>query len=340
MLARETVNTSMFPLEDLYTLSSLSRFQRFLNILFFRLFGYIPYFKNKAEGSNIRILHVHFGNHGVKSLGLKKKLGIPMVCSFYGADAFKLPVHARYKTAYGHLFEGADRILVLGKYMQAELMRLGCPEAKINIHHLGIDCEAIRFEKRDARINRSMTFLFASSFVEKKGIDTAMEAFSLLRDKYDFSIEIIGNGPLKDKIVDIITKNGIADRVKFHGYQPYEFFINLCYQCDIFVQASKTSRLNDKEGTPMSIVDAMATGMPVIATHHSDIPEIVIDSETGFLARENDVEDLKQAIEKIMNCREIDRLSFNSRQHIEREFNAKIQAGKLETIYLDLIEKH
>jgi colanic acid/amylovoran biosynthesis glycosyltransferase len=150
-------------------------------------------------------------------------------------------------------------------------------------------------------------------------------------------LDIIGDGPLKNAILKEIEGSGIKERITLHGYKPYSYFIDQAYACDIFIQASRTTGENNKEGTPMAIVDAMATGMAVISTRHSDIPEIVLDGENGYLAEENNLESLVACIGRILeNPDEIERFSAKGRAWVEKEFDAKKQTRILEDYYLEL----
>jgi len=334
VLSRKKENLQLFPVQNLYSLQDLGKIRQYAEIAYFRTFGYFLFFKNICKKHNTQILHIHFGYQGAKSVGLKKKLNIPMICSFYGDDAFAY----RHQHKYNELFKNADKILVLGKYMKTWLVKLGCPEHKLQIHHLGIDIDKLRFVNRQVKKDSPIRFLIASSFLPKKGIDLAIKALATFNDQYNFTLDIIGDGPLKAGILEEIDKGGLKDRVTLHGYKPYDYFINLAYECQVFIQASRTTGNNDKEGTPMAIVDTMATGMAVVSTHHSDIPEIVIDGETGYLAEENNLESLTQCIRKIFEQPEkIGQFSAAGRKWIEQEFDAKKQTLKLEEYYAELV---
>jgi colanic acid/amylovoran biosynthesis glycosyltransferase len=335
VLTRKRENLSLFPITPLYNLEDVGGLRGYAEILFFRIFGYFWFFRNACVKEKVSILHVHFGNQGVKMLGLKKKLGIPMICSFYGADAFARP--GKMARQYERLFKEVDRILVLGPYMRDEIIRQGCDEGKIRIHHIGIELDKIAFVRRSTGKGATIRFLIVSSFVEKKGIELAIEALSAFTDRFDFLLDIIGDGPLRGKVLQAIAASGLRDRITLHGYQPYEYFINFAYQCDVLIQASRTGSNNDKEGTPMAIVDAMATGMAVISTWHSDIPEIVTDGEDGYLAGEDDLGSLKECIGRILT--EPDRigdLGAHGRKKVEEQFDAVKQAAKLEGYYAEL----
>jgi colanic acid/amylovoran biosynthesis glycosyltransferase len=336
--SRKKQNLNLFPISNLHSLDDFGRIRQYLEIFKFKLLGHFVFMKNNCKVNQVQILHVHFGYHGVKMIGLKRNLNIPMICSFYGDDAFYHPYVGSTMKKYTLLFKEASKILVLGPYMKAQLVKLGCDENKILIHHLGIDSDKIRFEKRAIKKGEKMRFLLASSFVGKKGIDIAIQALAKFKVSHEFSVDIIGDGPLKNEILEVIVRCGMEDRIKLHGYQPYSYLINLAYSCDVFIQASRTMKDNRKEGTPMSIVDAMATGMPVLSTTHSDIPEIVKDGLHGYLAEENSIVSLEACIQKLFNEPEkIEVFSVNARQWVEKEFNAKVQADRLEQCYTDVL---
>jgi colanic acid/amylovoran biosynthesis glycosyltransferase len=337
-LSRKKQNLSQFPISSHYSLDDLGRSRQVAEIFLFRILGYFPFFKSTCRYHNAQILHAHFGYHGVKSVGLKRKLGIPMVCSFYGDDAFSRPHVGQTKKQYRYLFRQADRILVLGPYMRSHLIGLGCNTEKISILHLGIDVDKIRFERRSLLPGAKVRFLVVSSFVEKKGIDIAIKALAKLKNEANFSLDIIGDGQLKSKILTLVEQSGLQERITFHGYKPYSYFIELAYRCDVFIQASRTGSGNSKEGTPMAIVDAMATGMPVVSTRHSDIPEIVRENETGYLAEENSIDSLVECLRMVFsNPEKMEKFSLNGRSWIEKEFNARIQTQKLEECYEQLL---
>lgn len=338
LISRYTSNNKLFPFEPIYSLKKNGKIFFWLNIFISKIIGFIPFFYFIGRKENGKILHVHFGYHGIKLMHLKKALGIPMVCSFYGTDAFRFPfLSKRNLKNLKLLFTNTNIILALGPYMKKSLIKLGCPADKIIIHHLGIEINKIEFRKRLLTEDRPIRFLMASSFVDKKGIDIVLKALSVIKTNFDFTLDIIGDGVLRDQILSLIDDLKLGENITFHGYKPYDFLISLSYECDVFLQASRTIKENDKEGTPMVIVDMMATGMPVISTKHSDIPEIIDDGINGYLAEENDVDSFKNKIlELIANKGEIQNMSEKCRKKVETEFCSEKQKTKLEKLYLSL----
>ena len=334
VLTRKKSNENFFPYGKIKSLSDLFILEQYLNIGISKITGVIPFFSKAASEIKPDIQYFHLGNIAYKLLPLKRKLGIPGLLSFYGADAYLYPTQKKNLKKLLLVFKDMDKILVLGPAMQHELKRLGCPEQKIEILHLGIDTDKIAFAEKVFPLNRPLKFLLASSFVEKKGIDITLTALERIKQRFDFSVEIIGDGPLRSNILEIVRKTGLHDRVIFHGYKPYAFILEKAHECDVFLQASRTASNNDKEGTPMVLVDVMAAGMPVISTRHSDIPEIVIDNYNGYLAEENDVESFTASLMKLVdNAEHFNNLSNHCRSHAIEQFNIFRQVERLESIY-------
>lgn len=341
MLTRRTKNFEEFTIDKIINLSNLNKFEYIFNFIFFKLRGFFPIFLSKCRQSDVKILHVHFGYHGIKSIQLKRHLKVPMICSFYGNDVYKKNKKNNYLKNLKQLFEKVDKVLVLGPYMRNTLIDMGCPENKIKIHHLGVDVEKIKFKIRNFKKIETLRFLITSSFIEKKGIDIALKALKIVKEKTDFRLDIIGDGPLRANLIQLVNDLGLKDQVVFHGYQNYTYFIDLAYYCHIFLQASKTALNGDKEGTPMALVDAMATGLPIISTFHSDIPEIVEVGKNGYLAEENNVMDFAENIYKLLNdINNLDNYSENARKYVEKNFNSSIEIKKLESLYTELINKN
>ncbi|MBN1415296.1 MAG: glycosyltransferase [Bacteroidales bacterium] len=334
VLARKKINRKSFPFEKIKALDDLSLGKQLYHIGISKITRVIPFFLKAAQQIRPDIVHFHLGNIAYKSLPLKRKLAIPGVLSFYGADAYLYPERKRNRRRLSVVYRDMDKILVLGPAMQNQMKLLGCPENKLEIFHLGIDVDKNPFTEKIFPQNRPLKFLLASNFVEKKGMDITLYALEQIKKHIDFEIEIIGDGTLRPDILNIIRKTGLEDRTKLHGYKPYTFVLEKACECDVFLQASRTASNGDKEGTPMVFVDVMAAGMPVISTYHSDIPEIVREGFNGYLAEENNIDSFAACLLKLIeNKSDFHSLSVNSRSHVKEHFNIFVQAKRLESIY-------
>jgi len=307
----------------------------------------IQYFSSILKKRQTVLLHSHFGDEGYGNLNLKKKLKIPMITSFYGYDVSRLTKKPIWRYRYGRLFSKGELFLAEGNFMKQSLINLGCQEEKIIVQHLGIDLEKIKFKPRKIGGDGKVKILIASSFREKKGIPYALEAFGKTnRIHKNLELKIIGDSgdepkeeAEKRKVFDIIKKYNLIDSVKLLGFQPHSVFIQEVYKSHIFLSPSVHASDGDTEGgVPVSIIEASASGMPVVSTFHCDIPEVVIDGKSGNLVQERDVSSLAECMEYLITHPEKwEYMGRRGRQNIEKEYNISIQVQKLEDIYFKLL---
>jgi glycosyltransferase involved in cell wall biosynthesis len=136
-------------------------------------------------------------------------------------------------------------------------------------------------------------FLSVGRLVEKKGGILTLVAFHQVLQKHpDATLTIIGDGPFGEIYRQYCRGVGLLDSVNFLGAQPHEVVAKEMAKARCFVQHSVTSENNDHEGTPVAIIEAQVSGLPVVATTHAGIPEAVIDGKTGFLVEEFDVDSM------------------------------------------------
>jgi len=297
------------------------------------------------------LVHTHFGTSGYSFLKIKKLFGIPLITTFYGFDLSLLPnQHPEWKGKYKNLFRGGELFLTEGNHMKKCLVDLGCPEEKIIVQHLGIDLEAIKFVPRKLEKDEGIRILISASFREKKGISYAVEAFGKVKQSHPelrLKLTIIGDsggsttGEIeKKKILDIIKKYNLKDYVDMLGYQLYPVFLRELYKHHIFLHPSIHASDGDTEGgAPVSIIEASASGMPILSTMHCDIPEGVKNGESGYLVPERDIGALTERLEFLVYNPEIwAKMGKLGRGHIEKNYDTKKQVKKLEEIYSKILK--
>jgi len=199
-----------------------------------------------------------------------------------------------------------------------------------------VDKRFVEYKKRRTKgKNEKLRFLQVSNFVEKKGHKFTLKAFYEAKKLYpNTELLLVGDGPLRVEAENLANNLGLDSDVIFLGEKPQNEVPSLMYDSDIFVHHSVTGRDDDQEGIPTVIMEAMATGMPVISTYHSGIPELVINGKTGFLVQERDVDAFwKKMIELCKNGALRKRFGVEGRRRIEEKFNIDIQNMKLEEIY-------
>jgi colanic acid/amylovoran biosynthesis glycosyltransferase len=232
-----------------------------------------------------RVLHSHFGYVAAADMALADALQVPWLVSFYGADVYQLGYQERWRETYASMFERVTKVLALGPAMAARLEKLGCPSDKLEVHLLGIDAAGLPFGPRTLGAGEPLRLLFAGTFREKKGIEYAVQGAARAR-RAGVPLELHLVGGAMGKPGDLATERavtrqirdlGIEDIVRRHGFLPFSSLVELAMRSHVFVAPSVTATDGDSEGTPFVLQQMMATGMPVIATEHSDIPFLLGD---------------------------------------------------------------
>jgi colanic acid/amylovoran biosynthesis glycosyltransferase len=344
VLCRTTQNLDLFPVKTLYSLQSGSPIGYAVNRVLRELIGYDVLFRPIMHREHPKLIHAHFGHMGYYALPLARARGIPLVVTFYGYDLSRTPhQQSRWRRRYQRLFVQGTLFTVEGNFMRQQLVELGCPPEKAVVQHLGVDLRQLAFRARQIGSEGLVRVLVSGTFTEKKGIPYAVEAFARVRQVHDYvRLTLVGDArkfpeeqAIKQQIYDIVRRYQVEDSVAFLGYQPYPGFLELLYQHDILLSPSVQARSGDNEGgAPVTIIEASATGMPVLATTHCDIPEVILDGESGFLVEERDVEALAERLEFLTARPELwPKMGRAGRRHVEQEYDLDKQVAALEELY-------
>ena len=314
--------------------------------------GYYPGLRLFLLLDRPALLHAHFGPSGTRMMRLAEAEGIPLVTSFYGYDVGMLPSKwPECRELYRRLFERGRLFLAEGPFMAERLKELGCPEDKLTVHRLGVDLEAVRWEPRLPGEDGEVRLLIAASFREKKGIPLAIRAFALAqrrRPSLKMRLSVVGDSPgfpeteqEKRRILEEVESSGCGDRVEMLGYCDRRGFLEQLYRNHIFLSPSITARDGDSEGgAPVAIIEASASGMPVLSTFHCDIPQVVLHGTSGLLSREGDVEELAANLEELaLNPHRWEEMGRRGRSHVEERFDLDRQARGLEALYDEVLSE-
>jgi colanic acid/amylovoran biosynthesis glycosyltransferase len=285
------------------------------------------WFRRRSLKSN-DILFSHYGTRGFHDLGLCKK----HITRFYGFDLNRIiNDNPAWTSRYSKLFEKCDLFIAEGPFMKKQLEEKGCDSGKIYINSLG--CSRLDMAYRVRKYDEGkMKFLIASSFSERKGIIYALQALGNLKQKNqlkNFSIDIVGDNPdqqksnlkYKEQIFKTIREHSLEENIKWHGFMPLESLHAVALNMHILLHPSVWAMDGDSEGGyPIVIPELMATGLPVIATDHCDIPEVV-NERNGRICREKNISDLESAILECMQPGVLQQLSKGARQTAIENFD-------------------
>jgi len=281
------------------------------------------------------LVHIYFGHTGVHLLPFIEKSGIPTLVSFHGADVMPRPDRPGYLDQLRRLLQVIPLALARSESLAARLRDLGCPPEKIRLNRTGIPLDQYSVTDRSQRPARPVRFVQACRLIEKKGLRTTIEAFAQVRRAFpESSLAIAGDGPLRGELQDLVARLGLAANLHFTGFLNQTALRELYAYSDIFVHPSEITAGSDQEGVPNSLLEAMATGLPVVATRHGGIPEAVTHGEEGFLVAEKDTASLAESMLALAadpNLRH--RLGNSAAASVRKTFEQSAQIAVLESYY-------
>ncbi len=192
----------------------------------------------------------------------------------------------------------------------------------------GVDLDLYKTEDRDWSFPR---LLSVGRLVYQKGLDLAMRALAGLKD-LEWEWHIAGDGPQKENLKSLASELGILDRLTFLGWQSREQLIQRYKKSNLFLFPSR------HEGMPNAVLEAMASGLPVIAARIAGNEELVIDSKTGFLFPSEDGVLLRNALKKILNDATLRKqMGAASRLQAEKHYSWE-NTGKQYALLLDKVK--
>jgi len=290
-------------------------------------------------GKKFDIIHCHFGPNGIIGAYLKEGgINSKLITTFHGYD-MSMFISNHGEDIYKILFLKGDLFMPISEHWKKKLIEMGCEEGKIIVHRMGIDVEKFEFSER--RKTGTIKILSVGRLVEKKGHEYAIKALAKVVNKNgkDIIYRIVGDGPLKDKLMSLAEELRIEDCVKFMGNVEDEELLKLYKESHIFILPSVTASDGDQEGIPVVFMEAQAMGLPVISTYHSGIPEVVIDGKSGFLVPEKDVDALAEKMEFLVEHPELwSEMGGYGREFVEKHYDVRRLNKRLVEIYRNLIK--
>lgn len=292
------------------------------------------------------VLHGQFGPNGQVAAVYGKHLGLPVVTSFYGVDvSMLLEPYKHVRTEWHYvlgkraLFSGSDLVLALSAQMRDDLVRVGCPEAKLRVHPNGVDLE--RFHPGiSAGQSGPLWVVMCGREVEKKGFIHGFRAVKRARAAgADLRVRWLpAPGPLGASLRASIAELGLSSVVEI--LDPASEPPVVMRDSDVLLCPSVTAANGDKEGVPTVLVEAAASGLPAVASLHAGIPEVVQEGVSGFLYPERDEEGLAAGLVRLASDRALRaRMGEAARRNIEDGYDGRKLAARLEGYYDELRER-
>ena len=285
------------------------------------------------------LMHIYFGHTGVHLLPFIEQWKKPCLVSFHGADVAVKQDIANYPTKLRSLFNAVPLVLARSQSLANRLMQFGCPREKLRVNRTGIPLDEFPLVERQAPPNGRWRIMQACRLIPKKGVATSLRAFAVFkRDFPNAEFFIAGKGPLQSELEMLAAGLGVSNDVHFVGFLSQSKLLGLYLSSHLFLHPSETPPDENQEGIPNSILEAMATGLPVLATRHGGIPEAVEHGQSGVLVQEEDYLGLAQSMKEIANNPSgLCQMGMSARMVVRARFEQEAQARLLESFYEEAI---
>jgi len=224
--------------------------------------------------------------------------------------------------------------VTISDYNKNFLIKKGAEKEKINVIHCGVNTAS--FSNRGTKELSNPPLLGSlGRMVEKKGFDVLIRACEILKRKnISFKLQIAGGGPLKPELESLVNTLNLTGSIDFIDSISHKDVPDWIKNLDVFVLSCQKDKNDDMDGIPVVLMESMLSGVPVITTRISGIPELVENEETGLLCDPKDAESLAEKIQTLLSKPELRRtLCKNAISKVQSEFeldkNVQLLAKKL-----------
>lgn len=302
---------------------------------------YIKKLSKEELWNNIGLILTHFGNNVPYSNRLAKSLKKPLLVFFYGTDVTVLL--KKSPNYYKYFEEEIEAGFALSNYLRNILLENEFSRT-IYLNRLGINLKQYSFNPHgtfieNERSKKVIKIVSIGRLVEFKGHEYLIGAHNLLIKKgYNVRTTIIGTGPRYNLLYNLIRRLNLLETVRLVGALPSEKIIEYLNDSDFFVFPSVLCEDGSTETLGYACVEAMAVGLPVIASNVGGIPEYVIDGQTGLLVEQRSPRQIAEAVEELINNpRKARKLVENARKLVENMFDISKNMDKMESILMKYI---
>ncbi|MBI3748466.1 MAG: glycosyltransferase [Chloroflexi bacterium] len=292
-------------------------------------------YRSAEVASRPDVIHAHYLTTGYV---VGRATSRPLVISTYGFDVTLMPQRPLWRRPIANLTNRCSLVLAEGPAMKSRLIALGFKEEQARIVPIAAGLQDIVYHSPVIPTG-PIQYLICGRMVAKKGHDLAIAAFAEAAPRLPdgSTLTIVGDGPLAVPIRGLVQRLGLEQRISFTGALPRRDYLAVLRQSHVLLAPSRTAPDGDGEGgAPTTILDAQASGVIVIGSRHADIPFLVDEGVTGFLADEGRADALGEAMLRALDGAPWwPTIASRARRQVEERHSDEAVARALAAIHIE-----
>ena len=295
-------------------------------------FAEAVYLAKEMERQKVRHIHAAFAsNPATLALIISRLTGISFSFAAHAYGVFAAPVLLRQKLMAAKFVIASTRYNK--GYLAAQFPDI--PMDKVRVIYHGVSLQ--HFQPGGRKGDGRPMILCVAQFREKKGLPFLVQACRILKAKgHDFECCIVGDGAQRTYLETLIEEYGLQDTVRLEGIVFQEKLRDYYRRADIFALPSVVASDGDRDGIPVSLIEAMAMGCPAVSTFVSGIPELVEDGWTGMLVPPGDAAALAKALQALLRDKGLRRrMGQASRDKVVRQFNIEDSVAQVASLFAE-----
>ncbi|MGG4172004.1 N-acetyl-alpha-D-glucosaminyl L-malate synthase BshA [Bacillus safensis] len=313
----------------------------------YAVFQYPPYdlalaskLAEVAKREKLDIIHAHYAvPHAVCAFLAKQMTGhsVKVVTTLHGTDITVLGYDPSLKEVIRFAIESSDRVTAVSHSLAAQTYDLIKPDKKIDTIHNFVDERVYLREDHDllkthyGLLPNEKVIIHVSNFRKVKRVHDVIHVFQKISEQVQAKLLLIGDGPEKSVVCELVKKLGLTDRVLFLGKQEKVE--------ELYSISDLKLLLSEKESFGLVLLEAMACGVPCIGTDVGGIPEVITHGETGFLVPLGDIDGAaKHAVSLLKDEALHEKVSAAAQSSVQAQFSSEKIVSGYEKLYLELIE--
>lgn len=297
-----------------------------------------------GEGALVRFLKkekidlvlAQYGPAGLAVLPAAERAGVPLLTHFHGYDAYRSDILDEQGQHYPELFRRSAGQVVVSQDMRQQLLELGADSQRVHWIPYGVDSGLFA---PDFGAKRERLVVSVGRLTAKKGPLHTLRAFArVLTVVPEARLVWVGAGEMEADFQEEIVRLGLGDAVEWLGQQSPKEVAGWMQKAQVYVQHSLRPESGDSEGLPLAILEAMAAGLPVVATRHAGIPDAIRDGQEGRLVEMGDVAGMaRHLIELLQAPEQARRMGNAARQRVEDRYTVDRYLGDLSRLIEEVV---